>query len=605
MHRRALLKQTATALLAALPGFFMPGRAAGSAAQGYRRVRPGEPGWPTTERWMALKQAVGGNLVEPVSVYGPCEIAGQGHACAGMKQLHNQFYLGDQPGAVQFYGWLDAWTARPSVHAVAARRAADVAEAVRFARAHNLRLVVKGGGHSYQGTSNAADSLLVWTRAMNRVALHDDFVPEGCDGAIKPQPAVSVEAGAMWIDVYDAVTTKAGRYVQGGGCTTVGVAGHVQSGGFGSYSKGFGTAAGNLLEAEVVTADGQIRIANARSNPDLFWALKGGGGGSFGVMTRVTLRTYDLPEFFGGAGGVIKATSDHAFRRLVDQFMVFYAKSLFNPHWGEQAVFRRDNTLKLSMVCQGLDQAQVEATWAPFMAWVRAAPQDYKEVEALDVGVSPARGMWDVVARRKRGSDAMLADDRPGAPAYHAVWKDDADQACVFVHGYESLWLPAVLLKPEQRPKLVSALFAASRHMDVSLHFNKGLAGADPRAVAEAADTASNPAVLDAFALAIIAIGGLPPLPGLPDPAPDMGLARRNARAIDSANAELLKVAPAGGSYVAESNYFNANWSDAFWGRNYARLKTIKEKYDPDGLFFVHHGVGSEAWSADGFTRVG
>ena len=133
----------------------------------------------------------------------------------------------------------------PSVYAVAAKNAADVAAAVDFAREHNLRLVVKGGGHSYLGTSNAPDSLLIWTRAMNDIALHDDFVPRGCN--TPPQPAVSVGAGAIWLHVYDAVTTKAGRYVQGGGCTTVGVAGLIQSGGFGSFSKNYGTAASSLL----------------------------------------------------------------------------------------------------------------------------------------------------------------------------------------------------------------------------------------------------------------------------------------------------------------------------------------------------------------------
>jgi len=55
---------------------------------------------------------------------------------------------------------------------------------------------------------------------------------------------------------------------------------------------------------------------------------------------------------------------------------------------------------------------------------------------------------------------------------------------------------------------------------------------------------------------------------------------------------------------VCETDYFEANWQDYFWGDNYARLKRIKQKYDPDGLFFLHHGVGSEDWSADGFTWV-
>ena len=63
------------------------------------------------------------------------------------------------------------------------------------------------------------------------------------------------------------------------------------------------------------------------------------------------------------------------------------------------------------------------------------------------------------------------------------------------------------------------------------------------------------------------------------------------------------KLVPNHGSYVSESNYFEPDWRSAFWGANYPRLKQVKDKYDPDGLFFVHHGVGSEDWSPDGFTR--
>ena len=66
---------------------------------------------------------------------------------------------------------------------------------------------------------------------------------------------------------------------------------------------------------------------------------------------------------------------------------------------------------------------------------------------------------------------------------------------------------------------------------------------------------------------------------------------------------ELRQLAPQAGSYVWETDFFEKNWQDSFWGGNYARLLAIKRKYDPDGLFFLHHGVGSEDWSADGFTR--
>ena len=179
---------------------------------------------------------------------------------------------------------------------------------------------MKGGGHSYQGTSNAADSLLIWTRHMNAVTLHDAFVGAGCAGSAEPQQAVSIEPGAIWGHVYNQVMTKAGRYVQGGGCMTVGVVGLILGGGFGSCSKAFGQAGASLMEAEVVTADGDVKIANACTNSDLFWALKGGGGG-FGIVTRVTLRTHALPEFMGGVFATIKASSDDAYRRLIAKTM--------------------------------------------------------------------------------------------------------------------------------------------------------------------------------------------------------------------------------------------------------------------------------------------
>lgn len=84
----------------------------------------------------------------------------------------------------------------------------------------------------------------------------------------------------------------------------------------------------------------------------------------------------------------------------------------------------------------------------------------------------------------------------------------------------------------------------------------------------------------------------------------DFAKARNEARAIARAAAELRKAAPAAGSYVSESNYFNRHWRTAYWGPHYARLRAIKTKYDPDGLFIGHNGVGSEDCSEDGFTRL-
>ena len=607
MKRRSVLKMAAMHGLPLAMGAGYPGLA--SAARKLRprlraRIRPGQPGWPSTQHWQAFASQLRGKLIKLEPFFGACAQAEQRPACvAALTHLSNTFDLGDQPGLTQTSGWVDAWASQPSAYALAAENAGDVAAAVRFAREHNLRLVIKGGGHSYQGTSDAPDSLLVWTRHMNQVSLHSEFVAQGCSGVHAPQPAVSLGAGAMWIDAYDAVTTRGGRYVQGGGCTTVGVAGLVQSGGFSNFSKKFGTAAAGLLEAEIVTADGEIRLSNAQINPDLFWAIKGGGGGSVGVVTRLTLRTRELPPTFGAVFCSIKAASVEAFRSLIGKSIAFYRDALFNPSWGEQIAFNPGNTVSVSMVFQGISKLQSEKIWAPFLAWVRERPEYSFEKPFQSVAL-PAQHFWDGAFLKQHAPGFVVADERQGAPAHHVLWKGDLEQAGWFIHGYKSAWMPASLLEADQQEHLVSAIFQATRHWQVGFHFNKGLAGAPAAEIDAARDTAMNPAVLDAFALAIIAGGGAPHFPGMPSAAPDLANARRNAVEIGKAMDALTKVVPGAGSYVSESDYFLSNWQSAFWGNNYARLAQIKATYDPDGLFFVRHGVGSESWSSDGFTPL-
>lgn len=601
MNRRAFLKAAA----AVSASTAVPVGCGHLASRIVRRNRPGDAGWPATDQWEALNRQLQGRLIPVQSPIAACRVEPTEARCAELfRNLKNPYYIGDHPALTQTSGWIDAWTSAPSVYAVPARNTGDVVAAVNFARENNLRLVVKGGGHSYKGTSNAADSLLIWTREMHDIVLHEAFVPQGCAGEVSPQPAVTVGAGTIWAQAYHAVSVRGGRYVQGGGCTTVGVAGLIQSGGFGSFSKRYGTAAAGLLEAEVVTADGSVRIANARRHADLFWALKGGGGGSLGVVTRLTLRTRELPDYFGGIFGTIQANSDAAFRKLIAQTVAFYRDKLLNPHFGEQMRFDPRNRLSISMVFQGLNRDQVMAIWKPFTDWIAASPNEFsfeREIGAIDI---PAREFWNPDALQKRVPGAILFDDRPGAPAGNFLWEGDHGQVGWVIHSYKSAWLPASLLEGSQQARLAHALFAASRHWSVSLHFNKGLAGAPPAEIAAARDTATNPAVLDAFALAIIATGEGPAFPGIPGHEPHLKEGRQNAEKISAAARELFALVPRPGSYVSESDFFEHSWQNAFWGENHPRLARIKDRYDPDGLFFVHHGIGSERWSPDGFSRV-
>ena len=186
-------------------------------------------------------------------------------------------------------------------------------------------------------------------------------------------------------------------------------------------------------------------------NPDLFWAIKGGGGGSLGVVTRLTLRTHDLPEFFGAVFTTIQATLG---RRVPPadrpRSSASTANSLLNPHWGEQIAFRPGNVLAIAMVFQGLDQQQAETIWRPFFDWLAGSPRDFSHRSPSRwILAAPARRFWDP-AFLKKLPGLVLADDRPGAPEANVFWAGNLGEAGQVLHGYQSAWLPASLLQKDR-----------------------------------------------------------------------------------------------------------------------------------------------------------
>ncbi|MBC7270831.1 MAG: FAD-binding oxidoreductase [Dietzia sp.] len=171
---------------------------------------------------------------------------------------------------------------RPAVIAQCADEA-DVVRAVRFGRDLDLNIAVRGGGHSVAGMALNDAGLVIDLRRMHGVTVHP--------GA----EAVRVEGGATMSHL-DRATQPHGLATTGGRASTTGVGGFVLGGGTGWLDRWCGLAADNLLGVELVTADGARTHANADENPDLFWALHGGGG-NFGIATALTLKLYELPEF--------------------------------------------------------------------------------------------------------------------------------------------------------------------------------------------------------------------------------------------------------------------------------------------------------------------
>lgn len=159
----------------------------------------------------------------------------------------------------------------------------DVVEVVRIARARDLRLTVKGGAHHVAGAAVADDALVVDLSAMTAVQVDE------------PARVVHVQAGARWADV-DAATHPLGLVTVGGVDSRTGVAGLTLGGGIGWLSRSHGLVVDNLVGADLVTASGEVVHASRDEHPDLFWALRGGGG-NFGVVTSFSYRLHEItPE---------------------------------------------------------------------------------------------------------------------------------------------------------------------------------------------------------------------------------------------------------------------------------------------------------------------
>lgn len=211
---------------------------------------------PRPSGWEGLSTALGGKVLLPDSPQ-----------FAGAKQVFNTNYNGSTPAAV-----------------VTPTSAADVQKAMAFAAAHNLKVVPRSGGHSYTGASTANGTMVLDLRQLPGDANFD-----AATGQVTVTPATSL---------YTMHRTLAavGRGVPTGTCPSVGAAGHALGGGMGAQSRHAGLLCDQLTSASVVLPSGQAVTASAASNPDLFWALRGGGGGNFGVTTSLTFATFPTKD---------------------------------------------------------------------------------------------------------------------------------------------------------------------------------------------------------------------------------------------------------------------------------------------------------------------
>ncbi|EHL02075.1 putative 6-hydroxy-D-nicotine oxidase [Glarea lozoyensis 74030] len=179
---------------------------------------------------------------------------------------------------------------RSAPYVVNATTEAQIAVAAAWASERNIRLVIKGTGHDLNG--RGAYSLSIWTHNFRNIQFNASWPLPGCN---KTEDVVIAGSGNIWHDVLLA-GAKFGKVVVSGGAYDVGLGGFIQGGGHGPLSSTYGLAADQLLQARVITTNGTILVANSAQNQDLLWALRGGGGGQYGIVIEYILKAYPTPS---------------------------------------------------------------------------------------------------------------------------------------------------------------------------------------------------------------------------------------------------------------------------------------------------------------------
>ncbi|KAL1914343.1 uncharacterized protein VTP21DRAFT_8982 [Calcarisporiella thermophila] len=548
-------------------------------AQRKCRCLPKDSCWPDTNAWNQFNSSVGGQLLVPTPPASPCHDPNYNEsACNIAKQKRsNPYWRGDQAGAMQGTFWEMNGNERCTVsedrtalclpgaipaYAVKATGVSDIQKTVEFASKHNLRLVVKNTGHDFLGRSTAPGSLSIWVHYLKNITFHDAFIPEGCDSSEKVS-AVTVGAGTQWGEVYDAAE-KLNLTVVGGNALTVGAAGgYVQGGGHSALSPKYGLSVDNVLQFTIVTADGKLQVANACQNKELFWALRGGGGGTYGVVVTATHKTHKAPSNVSGLILSANATDSASFQEFLKEF-VRINPSLAEAGWGGY-FFISNNSMLLTYFYADANSSLANATVAPLLTF----------------------------ANNRTGLSIMgITTDYASFNAWHRKDCDPSKDLCTDPVGENALLasrlIPKENFENEDKSKLfVDTLLNLAKKKAIIGHLVAG--GAVIRN--NGSDTSVNPAWRKAVWHIVVASS-------FDDTAT---VEQQKAAAEDvTRSAQLLRdITPDSGCYLNEADVNEPNWQQAFFGDNYPRLKTIKNNVDPSGLFVCRNCVGSEEWSTD------
>ncbi|KAJ5176563.1 FAD linked oxidase N-terminal [Penicillium canariense] len=546
---------------------------------------PGDLLWPVDLIWNIFDRLLGGSLIKTIPLASVCypdwpEYDATMCATITADWLSSDLHMAD-PTSIMLplyegrtclpspYNYTASCTqgAYPA-YAVNVSSVAQIQLAVNFARNLNLRLVVKNTGHDFNGKASGKGALTIWTHYLKEKTYYPSF--KAANGYVGP--AIKFGSGIQVFEAYE-FAKSVGHSVVGGEAVTVGLGGgYTAGGGHSPLSSMYGLAADQVLAMQVVLADGRFITASTTENPEVFWMLRGGGGSTIGVVTSLTVKalpkletttvTFNFtvndtpsPDAFWAAVGAYL----NEFEAYVDAgtYGYFYigasAYEIGTTYAGDTDYYFRME----SFVAPNMSVTETKALLAPWFntldslnvsytpwynhadnfydAWVEAFPQEY-------VGTDVVKTASRLLPRSVFQSDDLRNQT-------WAAYRDAVNQG-LFVVGFH-ISGTGIAVEPPTDNAVLPAWRDTLSHVIVGSEWN----------------FTSSWDVIETSSLFV-------------------------TEWMDV----LREIAPDSGAYMSEADLIEPNLQDAFYGSNYPRLYSLKQKYDPSGLFFALTAVGAEDW---------
>ncbi|KAJ6023922.1 FAD linked oxidase N-terminal [Penicillium herquei] len=540
------------------------------------RKLPQDGDWPSAQDWARLNQTVGGRLIATVPVAHVChDPTYNATACAWFKDnwltVEAHVYYPAEILDPYFQGqYCEPFTpeSKPctlgnyAVYSINVTGVSDIQAGLAFATQHDVRLTIKNTGHDLLGKSTGRGALSLWTHNLKDM----DFIDAYVGDVPYTGSAVRIGAGIMFNDILPVAAAQ-GKRVVSGTCGTVGAAGgYTAGGGHGSLTSLYGMAADSVLEWEVVTASGVHLTVTPKQNADLYWALSGGGAGTFAVVVSMTTRTYDDGPM-QGAGFTVSNSNTTAFWNTVDLFHSSLAPVVDTGVTFTYFILGTE-LIVFAAVIPGSEPGLVTSTLAPIVNSLAQA--------GVTVNITSS-----------------------SFSSYYALYESyfvPTEESTAVGQITGGRIIPRELLEPAS-PSLSEISAALEVFINAGFYVACAALNANSSRQAPFTSNAVFPVWRSALLTCIMVQTWDYSIPW------DENLERQtNLTSIYMP--QLEAVTPGGGAYLNEANFQEPNWQEVFYGDNYPRLNVVKQKYDPNELFYARTAVGSEKWKENGEGRL-